>query len=155
MDDKPIAEYGRMLKRLAVSMGLQCADAEDVAQEILVKALSTDKVFDSEEHRKAWLLRVGTNACIDFHRRMPTRKDRLLRENESVSDRGTNDHRYMLFEIEMIVRKLDAESRAIVFLSCYMGMKSGGIAKTLGMTSGIVRTKLHRARRAVRKEWRK
>lgn len=74
MDDKLIESYGLMLMRLAVSMGLQRADAEDVAQNVLVKLLTSGKAFADEEHRKAWLIRVGVNACKDVYRRRARRK---------------------------------------------------------------------------------
>lgn len=155
MDDVLIAYYGRILKRLAVSMGLQPANAEDVAQEVLAKLISSGKTFNGEEHRKAWLLRVGTNACNDFFRRVARKKDRLLYEGEMLADAGAIDSRFELLEVDQMFQKLDDHSRSILYMSCYEGMRSADIARALGMPPGTVRSKLKRIRQTIREEWRK
>ena len=40
------------------------ADAEDVVQDVFEKLLHYNGIFESEEHLKAWLLRVAINRCL-------------------------------------------------------------------------------------------
>ena len=42
------------------------ADVEDAFQDVFIRLLETKTVFESEEHRKAWLLRTAINRSRDF-----------------------------------------------------------------------------------------
>ena len=53
--------YGDMLYRVAYHALKNRADAEDVAQTVLLKLYQQGDRFESEEHRKHWLLRVAVN----------------------------------------------------------------------------------------------
>ena len=56
------------------------ADAEDVVQDVFEKLLHYNGIFESEEHLKAWLLRVAINRCPDLTR-AAHQKDTELDEN--------------------------------------------------------------------------
>lgn len=155
MNDELIESYGLMLMRLAVSMGLQRADAEDVAQDVLVKLLASGKAFADEEHRKAWLIRVGVNACKDVYRRRARRKDRLANDGERVPEPAVSEPGFEHVEIEQIIAALDADDRAFLYLSCYEGMNSSEIAAIAGAAPSTIRSRLGRIRHVIRKEWRR
>ena len=53
--------YGDMLYRVAYHALKNRADAEDVTQTVLLKLYQQGDRFESEEHRKHWLLRVAVN----------------------------------------------------------------------------------------------
>ena len=38
-------------------------DADDIVQDVLLKLYRTDKIFESEDHVRNWLLRVTVNQC--------------------------------------------------------------------------------------------
>ena len=55
--------YGNMLYRIAFVMMKNVFDAEDVVQDTLIKYMEQrerGKSFETEEHRKAWLIRVAS-----------------------------------------------------------------------------------------------
>ena len=54
-------QYAGMLYRLAYARTGSRADAEDVTQTVLLKLYQQGDRFESEEHRKHWLLRVAVN----------------------------------------------------------------------------------------------
>ena len=58
-----LEEYADLIYKLAFSRMKNAADAEDVFQEVFLRYFSKRPVFDSEEHRKAWLIRVTLNCC--------------------------------------------------------------------------------------------
>ena len=58
-----IKKYSNMVFRIAFSYIGNRADAEDVMQDVFVKLYVCGKAFESEEHIKAWLLRVTINQC--------------------------------------------------------------------------------------------
>lgn len=70
-------EYGNMLYRIAFVMMKNTFDAEDVVQDTLIRYMEhtrRKKIFETEEHRKAWLIRVDINLCknrLRFYKNHP------------------------------------------------------------------------------------
>lgn len=58
-----IDRYGDMLFKLSYLRLQNVQDAEDVVQEVFYQYIKSPRVFQSEEHEKAWLLKVAMNAC--------------------------------------------------------------------------------------------
>lgn len=82
-----IAQYGDMLYRLCLIMLKNESDAEDAVQETYIKYFQKASAFESNEHQKAWLIRVATNKCRDtlrFRLRHPQIDDEDI--NKLVSD---------------------------------------------------------------------
>ena len=59
-------KYIDTVYRLALSRTKSPENAEDITQEVFLKLMQTNKKFDSEEHVKAWLLRVTINCTKDL-----------------------------------------------------------------------------------------
>ena len=59
--EQVVRRYGDMLYRVAFHALRNRADAEDVTQTVLLRLYQQGGRFDSEEHRKHWLLRVAVN----------------------------------------------------------------------------------------------
>ena len=137
--------FGDMLYRAALSLVWCPEDAEDMVQDCLVKWLTARPEFDSDEHEKAWLLRVVMNLSKNLlasaaHR---TRADLLdiypAEEPEEV---------WLLEE----VAKLPEGERSAVHLFYYEGYKTAEIASILGEKESTVRSWLHRARKKLKKQ---
>ena len=60
-----LARFGDDIFRLAFSYMKTREDAEDVVQDVLIRYMQSGKVFEDENHVKAWLLRVSANLCKD------------------------------------------------------------------------------------------
>ena len=60
--------YIDMVFRVAINCLRSRTDAEDVTQEVCLKLLKEKKPFQSEEHVKAWLIRVAVNQCRNVTR---------------------------------------------------------------------------------------
>ena len=58
-----VQRYSDTVYRTAVHNCRCTADAEDVVQDVFEKLLHYNGIFESEEHLKAWLLRVAINRC--------------------------------------------------------------------------------------------
>ena len=63
-----VDRYSDMLFRLCAAMLGNRADAEDALSETMLRYMTKGQRFESEEHRKAWLLRVASNICKDMCR---------------------------------------------------------------------------------------
>ena len=75
--------YSDMIIRIAFQIVKNQADAEDVCQEVFVKLLANNK-FQSEEHRKAWLIRVTVNKSKDLVKSSWFRNRAELTDNIAV-----------------------------------------------------------------------
>ena len=60
--------WGGTVYLVALNQTRSVADAQDVAQDVFIRLLTSNTVFSSEEHLKAWLLRVTINRCHELHR---------------------------------------------------------------------------------------
>ena len=60
--------YHDMLYRLAVTMTKNMDAAMDVVQDVMLRLFRHRGSFESDEHMKAWLIRVCINRCRDFLR---------------------------------------------------------------------------------------
>ena len=59
--EEVMKRYQNMVFRLAYSYTRSRSDAQDMCQEVFLRYFRKRPRFDSEEHRKAWLLRVTLN----------------------------------------------------------------------------------------------
>ena len=75
-----VQRYSDTVFRAAMHNCSCTADAEDVVQDVFEKLLCYNGRFESEEHLKAWLLRVTINRCHDLTR-AARQKDTELDEN--------------------------------------------------------------------------
>ena len=80
-----VQKYSDAVYRAAMHNSRCAADAEDVVQDVYEKLLHYNGTFESEEHLKAWLLRVAINRCRDLTR-AAHQKDTELDENLPAPD---------------------------------------------------------------------
>ena len=78
-----VQRYSDAVYRAAYHNCSCAADAEDVVQDVFEKLLNYNGRFESEEHLKAWLLRVAINRCRDLTR-AARQKDTELDENTAA-----------------------------------------------------------------------
>ena len=64
--ERAIERYAGMVRRLCMVHLKNEADTEDIFQTVFLKYVTTSITFESEEHEKAWLIRVTINACKDL-----------------------------------------------------------------------------------------
>lgn len=64
--ERTVREYGDMVYKLAFSYTRNKNDADDIFQEVFLKLIKSNPSFESEEHRKAWLIRTSIN-CSKKH----------------------------------------------------------------------------------------
>lgn len=83
-----VQRYSDAVYRAAMHNCSCAADAEDVTQDVFEKLLNYTGHFESEEHLKAWLLRVAINRCRDITRCRPPKGHRAGREPACAGSGG-------------------------------------------------------------------
>lgn len=141
-------KYGDPLYAAAFNICRQRQDAEDAVQEALFRFIRTDKEFESEEHIKAWLIRVTINVAKSMYTSI-WHKNRVAYEEymeeipfESGSDR----------DLMEVVLSLPEKYRIIVHLYYYEGYKTREIAGILRLSENTVKTRLAASRKILRKK---
>ncbi len=61
-----VNRYGDTVMRICMVYLKNTADTEDIFQEVFLKYAQSDKAFENEEHKKAWIIKVAINACKDM-----------------------------------------------------------------------------------------
>lgn len=142
-----VQQYTPRLYRLALSYCRNPADAEDIVQEVFLKYLRSAPAFQTEEQRRAWLLKVTANACRDLLRSPWRRKSCSL---EDIAEPAV----FMEEESQLLsaVLSLGAKYRAVVHLYYYEDYSVAQIARILGISESAVRMRLLRARQKLKAE---
>lgn len=137
--------YGPDLYRLAYARTGSHADAQDVMQETLLRLVRNNPTFESENHCKAWLLRVAAN-CVGDVFRSPWRHAQPLSESLPAPERPEEGG------VLEAVLALPPRYRLPVHLFYYEGLSVAEIADILGKSESVVKTRLFRARGMLRLE---
>ena len=88
-----VATYADTILRVSYTYLHNTQDAEDICQEVLLKALGRTKGFDSAEHERAWIIRVAINAAKDLLKRQTGRDTVALDEiSEPAAPRRATEH---------------------------------------------------------------
>ena len=134
--------YGDMVYRLALVRTKSVADAEDVVQEVFLRCLKHNPVFQSAEHQKAWLIKVTVNCSKTLlgsaFRRHSVPEDAL---GELASEDETPDS-----TVYDAVLKLPEKYRTAIHLYYYEEYSVREIATVMRTTESTVKSWLHRAR---------
>lgn len=147
--EQAMERWGDAVLRLALSQLRNRADAEDVFQDVFLRLLKDQTSFTSDEHLKAWLLRTTLNRCHDLQRKRRHRAAEPLAACEPAEDDAALDA-LLGSEVWEAVGALPADLRACIHLFYVEECPTADIARLLGCEPATVRTRLHRARRALR-----
>lgn len=134
-----VDKYADSIFRLAMVKTKNKQDAEDVFQETFFKLYKSGKVFNSDEHLKAWLIKVTINTSLDLLKAFWHNHTIGLEEDISFEDQKDN---YLWEEI----KKLPLKYRIPIHLYYYEGYSTEEIAGFFNENPSTTRSKLHRGR---------
>lgn len=146
--NRAIENYASTVKRICFIHLKNEADTEDICQTVFLKYAMNDKVFDSEAHEKAWIIRVTINACKDllksFFRKHTVSLDAYV-EQGGVVDAAHS-------EVLEAALALPEKYRRVIYLHYYEGYPAADIAEILRINVNTVYTQLTRAKTLLRDE---
>ena len=140
-------KYADMLYRIALSDLGNTHDAEDVVQDTFVAYFSYKGTFETEEHRKAWLIRVLINKARDELRRKKVRSHASFDEIPEIASAEPED-RGVMEEIQ----KLPEKYKTPIILHYLEDIPIERIAKILGITLSGAKMRLKRGRDMLREK---
>ena len=124
------------------------ADAEDVFQTVFLKYVLSTAAFESDEHEKAWFIRVTVNACRDLLRSFFRSRTVPLDELADLPANVPEDHR----EVLDAVLALPAKYRDVVYLHYYEGYTAREIGTMLHKKENTVYSLLSRGRELLKQK---
>lgn len=141
--EQVMERYGTEVYRLAYSRLRSVMDAEDVYQEVFLRYFRKRPRFDSEEHRKAWLLRVTINRAKS-HATSAWMRHRAAMEGQIAFEEPEER------DLDEALGKLKPDDRTLLHLYYYQELSTREIAELLDRKESTVRTQLTRARQRLR-----
>jgi RNA polymerase sigma-70 factor (ECF subfamily) len=135
--------------------------AEDLAQEVFVKAFRALGTFDPSRKFSSWLFKIAHNTAIDHLRRKdlntvaletPDGEPDLLAvvpDSDAESPDSALQRRDLARDMEDSLERLRPEYREVVLLRFHEGLSYEEIAEVTGLPLGTVKTHLFRARKAM------
>jgi RNA polymerase sigma-70 factor (ECF subfamily) len=145
-----VARFDRYVFGVALLVLGDRVEAQDAAQEALIKAARGLKGYDGRAAFRTWLYRITVNTCRDALRRRARRREAAL---DDVSLHASTDllqaevARERQQAVWQAVQSLDMPLREVVILRYYVGLSCVEIGEITGSPVNTVYWRLHRARR--------
>jgi len=170
-DDAELEQALALLQNTVFSFSMRVCgrreDAEDTMQEVLLKSIPHLAKFDSPRALVVWLYKVAKNRCLMSRRRSKFAPNPDLSLEELIPDRkeleqlgyggSVNPEAFAIRSEEAgrlrdAIQRLPPQYRIVLVLRDMEGLTDEEVAEIIGLRSGTVRVRLHRARLFVRKE---
>ena len=158
--ERSLALWGDTVKRLAFCKTRNLADAEDITQTVFLKLCERTAPFSSDEHQKAWLLKVTLTCAVDVQRdSWQNRHIELGDLDEETRRPSLNQTQEAFTNLESSLTKeavinavasLSEKQRIAVHLYYFEEYTIKQIALIMGENSSTVRSHLRRARTALK-----
>jgi RNA polymerase sigma-70 factor (ECF subfamily) len=145
--DRLVERYQRDVYRLCYRYVNNHQDANDMAQDVFIKAYRAIGRFRGDSSFSTWLYRIAVNTCLNFRaaRRIP--QDEL---SDQIADRGLSAAERLhdaerSARVRHAVARLPEKQRATLILKIYQDLTHEEVARILGSTVGTVKANLFHA----------
>ena len=146
-DEEIVRFYSDMIFGVAMRYVRNTTDAEDVYSEVFLRYFKRVRTFESEEHRKAWLLRVTINCSKEFLSHRTFHEDIDDDVFGSVTLTGTSEASIEdIMAVREALKKLREDYREVIELYYYSGLTVSEIARMLQKPVDTVKSHLRRGR---------
>ena len=138
--EEAVLKYSDTVTSVCVMRLQNMADAEDCYQNVFVKLYYSSPEFKSEEHLKAWLIKVSINECVSYMRKMrriipieKIHKENIIFDNDSV-------------DMSWALMKTPPKYREVLYLYYCEEYKVKEISEILGKKENTIKSLLKRGR---------
>lgn len=153
-----VREHQERVLRLAASFVRDAGDADDIAQEVFLKAYRSLERFRGQAKVSTWLYRITVNTCHDFLRkkkRLHSLAGALEAEASQATPKkngvGEWEGRELGAAIQREIDALPFTYRSLLILKDLQELSYREIAESLGLRPGTVQTRILKARQILRR----
>lgn len=156
-----VETYQTPVYNLCYRMLNNAGDAEDAAQETFLRAYKSIKRYDQRRPFATWLLSIAAHYCIDQLRKQ---RMKMVSMEElpymKISDETPGPEPLVSRNeegerVKVLLESLSPTDRAAVVMYYWYDFSYTEIASALSLSLSAVKSRLHRARRAMAQEWMK
>jgi RNA polymerase sigma-70 factor (ECF subfamily) len=146
-----VHQHQEAIFRLAYLILGNADDAKDIAQEAFIRAYDNFESFDSDKPLRPWLYRIASNLAYNHRRSAGRRWAALQRFRRSRSDNPPRLPEVLSIEqseaknLRDAVARLKRADQEIIYLRYFMDLSVDETANSLGIASGTVKSRQHRA----------
>ncbi|MBO8170036.1 MAG: sigma-70 family RNA polymerase sigma factor [Thermoanaerobacteraceae bacterium] len=159
-----ISQYEKKVYTIAYRFMGNHEDASDLAQEAMLKAYRSIKKFRGDASFKTWLYHITANVCRDELRRRSKRRETsldepLFFENDEVPKQTADwtnvpervyENKELQGYLHGLIKALTPEYRMVIVMREIQGLSYEEIARQLDCSLGTVKSRLSRARKALK-----
>lgn len=139
-----VQKYSGMVLGLCLAHTENVHDAEDIMQEVFLKAFTKLPTLRDRTKARAWLLQIARRACVDYYRKRPS--PRTLPVDMPARPKSDSE---LITRLHTAISRLPEGHREVITLYYLDGRKCAYIAEALGINEDAVRSRLVRARFAL------
>ena len=145
--------YQDTVFRICLGFSRNISDAEDLAQDVYLKAYRKLKTLKNPRLSREWLFRIAKNTCLDRQKTSRLRQLLLLRWGNESRVAGNPEAEVVQVEqvqrLKKAVQRLPKKLRVVLVMREYGHLSYQEIASSLGIKEGTIMSRLSRARAAV------
>lgn len=145
-----IRQHGEELLRLAFTYVKSRPVAEDIVQEVLIKAFEKPEAFRGDSQYRTYLYRITINQCKDYLKSWQYRKQVLTDtfRNRAETKLGIDSEDEQILGKQIL--SLPLHFREILILYYYKELNTREIAEMLMIPENTVKTRLQRGRKQLK-----
>ena len=150
--DRNLGELTQLSFRVAYSVLRRREDAEEVAQEAMLTAYRKIRTLRKPDRFRSWLVRVTWRLALDRQRsdrRRERREQIVVASAPETSPEELAASSELRGHIWQAIDELPEAHRKTVILSAIEGHDTRCVAQLLGLPSGTVKSRLHKARKTL------
>ena len=156
------SRHSKMVLQKALRITRNYADAEDAVQDAFLRAFAHLKSFDRRSKFSTWVVRIAINSALSILRRKRAHPEPLASSftteaSRELADQGSGfEDQYCRHELherlDMAIRALPKIFREVMLLYHARDHSIAEIAELIGISVAATKTRLYRARTALRAE---
>jgi RNA polymerase sigma-70 factor, ECF subfamily len=145
-------EAHRVCLRLAYRYASNPSEAEDIAQDALLRAWRRRSTLRDAARRNQWLATIVRNEAFRQHARLRPDPTESIEQQEGAEDEqvaATVDRA----DLRAALKQLNVRDRELLVMRYEEDLTQAAIASRLGIPEGTVKVRLHRARDKLRRAY--
>ena len=135
-----VKKYYRRVFLVCMGMLGNVSDAEDIAQEVMLKGYIEIKKLRDGEKFAQWITRIAKNMCLNVIRKEKNLQKAIAQRAFQEAGNPTQNH-----SLEKAIQKLPSDERLVLLMYYYDGQKVKSVAEKLNISTSNVYLKLRSA----------
>lgn len=148
--------YQKKIFLICLGFSRNASDAQDLAQDVYLKAYKNIDTLSEPSLAKVWLFRIARNTCLNFQKKHRLDRIAAFEITQKIKDPQTPEsemiHQEQLRLLKGAIHKLPKKQQDVFIMKEYGDLSYQEIAETLKIELGTVMSRLNRARQAIKEQ---